>query len=451
MQLLPKKLFRRFHELPENWPSKHYRFFVFSNYAFLMAAIFHFVFIWVFGFLGLSILSIYNIFSTLIWTISIYLNLKGLKNLPLVLGNIEVLFHAGLCGAILGWNSGFHYYILAVPLVVFLSPFPTINKALICILNGIAYVLLNYFTNISPPLTIINPVHLNWINHINSLSIIFAISYCAYYYRLIVLRVENELEIGYQRTTEALNLLNEDLAEAADYVKTVLPEPINEGPVRSDWEFIPSASLGGDAFGYHWLDKNHFAIYLLDVSGHGVGAALLSATIMNVLRSHTLSQTDFCEPDQVLSALNDSFPGEENNDMFFTIWYGVYNKQTHNLAYASGGHPPALLFPGSLNENTHVAQLKTPNYVIGGMKNVAYQKKVQNLETNSSLYIFSDGVYEFIQSDGSRWRYKEFADYLCDLHSGDDKDIGRLVNSVKDLNQSNIFEDDFTILKVSFH
>ena len=114
------------------------------------------------------------------------------------------------------------------------------------------------------------------------------------------------------------------------------------------------------------------------------------------------------------------------------------------------GHPPALLFSGSSDENTHVVELRTPNYVVGGMKNAAYQKDVQSLKDNSCLYVFSDGVYEFMQSDGSRWKYKEFSNYLRDLHSGEDKDIDRLVKSAKDLKQSNVFEDDFTILKVSF-
>ena len=450
MRLFEKKLLQKFHEIPNNLNSKDYRFFVFTNYAFLMAASFHLVFIFVFALLGLKILSIYNIFSSIIWAICIYLNLKGMRIIPLISANIEIILHAGLCGALLGWESGFHYYILAVPLVAFLSNWPIFSKVLLCTLNGIAYVLLNYYLNNLTPQSIIYSDYVDWFNYFNGLSIIFAISYCAYYYRFIVLSVEKKLELEHQKTTETLDRLNEDLSDAADYVKTILPEPIHEGSVRSTWKFIPSASLGGDAFGYHWLDKDNFAIYLLDVSGHGVGAALLSATIMNVLRSHALPQVDFCEPDQVLSALNKSFPGEDNNNMFFTIWYGVYNRSMHYLAYSSGGHPPALLFSGFPGENTYVVQLRTPNCVVGGIKNAAYQKDVQGLKANSCLYVFSDGVYEFVQSDGSRWKYEEFADYLCDLHSGDDKDVDRLVNSAKDLNQSNIFEDDFTILKVSF-
>ena len=458
MRVYPKKLFRLFRELPANLTPKHYRFFVFTNYAAFLAGIFHLAFIGIFALLGIKILAIYNIFSSLFYAIFIYLNIKGLKIVPLVLANIEILIHAVLCVVIIGWNSGFHYYILAIQFVIFLSLWPTIIKSFISILNGVVYVSLNYYTNIADPLIAINPVYINWLNYANIISINFSIAYCAYYYRFLVLRVEAKLEMEHQKTTEALaernealDCLNKDLADAAEYVKTVLPEPINEGPVRSDWEFIPSASLGGDAFGYHWLDKDNFAIYLLDVSGHGVSAALLSATIMNVLRSHALPGTNFGDPDRVLTALNNAFPGEENNDMFFTIWYGVYNKQTQQLTYASGGHPPALLFSRSSDEDTQVVQLRTPNYVVGGMKNIAYQRDVESLKDNSCLYVFSDGVYEFIQADGRRWKFGDFADFLCHLHAGDDKDIDRLVKSAKDLKQSNVFEDDFTILKVSFH
>ena len=449
MRLFVKELFKRFHELPENLTPDHYRFFVFLNYATLLAAIFHFAFIWIFAILDVKILSIYNIFSTLFWVFVIYLNLRGLKVVPLVLANIEILIHAGLCVVTIGWDSGFHYYILTIPLILFLSLWPTISKIFVCILNGIALVLMNYYANISPPLSAIAPIYLNWLNYANILGIGFAISYCAYYYRLIVLQGEEKLRIQHQRTTEALNRLNKNLSDAADYVKTILPEPINEGPVRSNWKFIPSESLGGDAFGYHWLDKDNFAIYLLDVSGHGVSAALLSATIMNVLRSRALPRVDFCEPDQVLSALNQSFPAEENNDMFFTIWYGVYNRSTHYLTYASGGHPAALLFCDSADEKADVVELRTPNYVVGGLKNADYKKDGQRLKPNSCLYVFSDGVYEFSQSDGRRWKYREFVNYLCGLHCGEDKDIDRLVKAAKNLKQSH-FEDDFTILKVSF-
>ena len=98
-------------------------------------------------------------------------------------------------------------------------------------------------------------------------------------------------------------VLANDLATAAHYVRSILPQPVAEGAIQADWRFIPSASLGGDAFGYHDLDPEHFAVYLLDVCGHGVGAALLSVSALNAIRSESLPQTDFHDPAAVLAAL----------------------------------------------------------------------------------------------------------------------------------------------------
>jgi hypothetical protein len=63
---------------------------------------------------------------------------------------------------------------------------------------------------------------------------------------------------------------------------------VRDGRVRTRWSFVPSASLGGDSFGYHWLDDDRLAIYLLDVCGHGVGPALLSVSVMNALHVNAL-------------------------------------------------------------------------------------------------------------------------------------------------------------------
>src|SRR5580698_2233479 len=146
---------------------------------------------------------------------------------------------------------------------------------------------------------------------------------------------------AYQALLESERRLAHEMELAAHYVRSLLPEKLSKGSIRTDWRFVPSAELGGDSFGYHWLDDDHFAFYLLDVSGHGVGAALLSVSALNALRSQSLPQTDFREPGQVLTALNKAFPMEQQNGLFFTIWYGIYHRPTRRLHYAGGGHPPA--------------------------------------------------------------------------------------------------------------
>ena len=82
-----------------------------------------------------------------------------------------------------------------------------------------------------------------------------------------------------------LSIINSDLEKASNYVKSLLPEQVNTDIVKINWKIVPSVHLSGDSFGYHWIDDEHFAIYILDVTGHGVGAALHSVSALNTLKS----------------------------------------------------------------------------------------------------------------------------------------------------------------------
>ena len=452
-----KNFLQRFHELPDNLPASHYRSWVFLNYANLLAGILHFLLIFMFAVVGVKPLALFNIASTIIWAFALYFNLKGREKISVVFGNIEVVLHAWLATIIIGWNTGFHYQIFGLSMFYFLTHWPLVTKIVLSAINCMMYILLSYYFKTHIPVSAIEPTLINTFYYANIASFAFILSAFAFQYRTAVIEVEAKLELEHQKTNaaliernETLAQLNEELAEAADYVKNMLPKPINEGPVKTDWRFIPSTSLGGDAFGYHWIDGDHFAIYLLDVSGHGVGAALLSVSVMNALRSQTLPETDFKDSKQVLESLNIAFPGEENNDMFFTMWYGVYNKSTRELTYASGGHPPAILLGGNTTEDSKCTLLRTPGYVIGGMSEATYKKGGCLVGEHDRLYIFSDGVYEVQKSDGSMWRFQEFSDFISKVKAEGQSILDHLYRYACNLNQSDDFEDDFTIVEVSF-
>lgn len=249
---------------------------------------------------------------------------------------------------------------------------------------------------------------------------------------------------------EVLRQLCRELSDAAGYVKTVLPQPVTSGPLLTDWRFIPSQSLGGDTFGYHWIDDDQFAIYLVDASGHGWAAALLSVSVINVLRSQSLPDTDFLKPSQVLFSLNNAFPSEKNNDLFFTIWYGVYNKISHKLVYASGGHPPALYLSGAISEDCQIDQLRTPNSVMGVEPDTIYQSSIQEIDSLSRLYVFSDGVYDIKKVDGSIWGFNKFFEFSIQSFSFDQPNLDCLYSHVQELTLQEEFEDDFTILEITF-
>jgi sigma-B regulation protein RsbU (phosphoserine phosphatase) len=251
---------------------------------------------------------------------------------------------------------------------------------------------------------------------------------------------------AFLRLAESQRTLHGELAEAAEYVRALLPKPI-EGAVTSHWEFIPSTMLGGDAFGYQWLDKDHFAFYLLDVCGHGVGAALLSISVMNVLRSKTLPAANFTQPASVLAALNASFPMEKHNDMFFTMWYGVYQPSTQQLCYADAGHPPAILISGTPEKDLRTDQLKTGGMVVGGMPDSPYTENTVHVGTPNRLYLFSDGLYEITKLNGKIMDIQELIDMLSHTKPGQ---LNEIIDFSKTLSNGKSFVDDVSILELSF-
>lgn len=257
---------------------------------------------------------------------------------------------------------------------------------------------------------------------------------------------------AYEKLEESQHALKAELAEAAEYVRSMLPGPL-DGIIDVAWRFIPSMHLGGDIFGYHWIDEDHFALYLLDVCGHGVGAALLSVSVLNVLRLQTLPSADFLKPETVLDALNDLFPMEKHNNMFFTIWYGVYNKREKTITYGSGGHPPAVLITGPDLEHAQCIQLATEGLVIGAMPNSKYSSATCSVGPFNKLFILSDGVFELSKPDGTLFSYQKFVDYLFQFTgqtSQEDDDLDHILRFCRSLQGKEFFDDDFSLLKVVF-
>jgi len=253
---------------------------------------------------------------------------------------------------------------------------------------------------------------------------------------------------AFKALQESQQRLAAELAEAADYVASMLPPKLDDA-IKTDWKFVSSTSLGGDAFGYHWLDDNHFAMYLLDVCGHGVGAALLSISAMEVLRSQNLPDTDFSNPGNVLTRLNDEFQMENHHQMYFTIWYGVYNKQERKIVYSSGGHPPALLISGSSPSDAQIRDLRTKGAIIGGFPGLNYENSEIPLEQYNKLFILSDGVYEITRPGLPDWQFESFRQYISSTVTTAGFHVEKIYHDVLAMYGSNNLEDDFSLIEIN--
>lgn len=252
---------------------------------------------------------------------------------------------------------------------------------------------------------------------------------------------------AYEMLARSRQQLAEQMEAGAKYMLALLPDPV-DSPIQVTWRYIPSADLGGDTFGYHWIDEDHFAIYLVDVTGHGLDSALLSVTIMNVLRSRSLGNVNFCKPDEVMGALNDAFRMEQYGDKLFTMWYGVYQRSSSTLCWSGGGHPDALLFEG---DGKQPVTLESQGPMMGMMDWPEFETGRHQVQSPARLYVYSDGVHEIQKVDGEEWTFQEYIDFLSSLPADPVGTVmDRLLAHVQQLGGSEQLVDDFSIIEARF-
>ena len=258
---------------------------------------------------------------------------------------------------------------------------------------------------------------------------------------------EQKLRELNEQKDQYLSIINSDLDKATKYVNSLLPEKIDHPHLRIHWKIVPSSKLGGDSFGYHWIDSEHLALYMLDVTGHGVGAALHCVSALNMLKYETLGDTDFTLPHEVLHGLNQVFQMSAHNSLFITMWYVVYNTTSRELSYAGAGHPPLII----INSKGIPEIISSENIVIGVDENTEFQSGTYKIEGKTEAYMYTDGAYEAELPDGKMLKVDDLVNFLLKHRNPLAEEIELLYKSLVDLNERQNLEDDFTIMKISYN
>ncbi|MEM1068149.1 MAG: SpoIIE family protein phosphatase [Planctomycetota bacterium] len=284
-----------------------------------------------------------------------------------------------------------------------------------------------------------------------------------------LVRANEELSVAKEQLTqwnERLATLNEqldganqrmtrDLDAAAKVQQSLLPTSHPDASrVRFAWEYIPCDELAGDFLNFFPLDDDHLALYVVDVSGHGVASSLLSVTIGRLMTpivstSSLLVQDDgnggkrVVPPSQVAFELNRRFQMEEQNELFFTMLYGVIKLSTLEFRYVSAGHDPVV----------HVAKGKPPrmlegsNMAIGWVDEMEYEEAAVTLEPGDRLYVYSDGVPEAMDADLNEFTMRQMME-IIELGQTQDLNgsVKLLQSSVERWCRKNGPKDDVSIL-----
>ncbi len=252
--------------------------------------------------------------------------------------------------------------------------------------------------------------------------------------------------------------MQRELEEAARIQRAWLPRrlPAVRG-YRFAWSFTPCSELGGDSLHVIRLDRDHVGVYVLDVSGHGVGAALLSASIqrwLSAVPDHSLlfarvsdgpRRFTIVPPAEMAADLNRRFFAEPESGKFFTLIYGVLDLRDGRFRYVTAGHPPPLRARAGGAETCPVAT----GLPIGVLDDFAYEETEVQLEAGDRLLLYTDGAVEAADARDDFYGSARLRDRLA-AHRQDDPDtaLAAILADVDRWNGTEGLDDDVTLLSI---
>ena len=183
----------------------------------------------------------------------------------------------------------------------------------------------------------------------------------------------------------------------------MIPSVFPPFPDRKEFEIYasmtPAKVVGGDFYNFFFIDNNHLALVIADVSGKGVPAALFMM-VTSILISEKTSSGGY-SPAEVLSEINDSVCSRNKAGMFVTVWLGILEVSTGRIICANAGHED----PAVCRKNGEFELVRSKHgLVLGTIENIEYKNIEFTLNSGDKLFLFTDGIPEAKNGEGRRFR-----------------------------------------------
>jgi PAS domain S-box-containing protein len=248
--------------------------------------------------------------------------------------------------------------------------------------------------------------------------------------------------------------MKHDLERAATIQQSLLPTKLPQlKHVNLAWAYHPTSELAGDTLNVIKLDEYHLGMYILDVSGHGVPAALLSVTLSywlsptperSSLFVRTLGTDEYtiATPKEVAEKLNLQFPIDPETGQYFTLLYGVLDIRKNQFDFVSAGHPAPVLLPF----NNNPKQLSSYGLPIGVLPEAEYKEDRVQLSKGDRLYMFTDGIIEAAKGEEEFGIQRLNKAINASRYYNLNDNLSVLTDTVKKWSGKSKFQDDISLL-----
>jgi sigma-B regulation protein RsbU (phosphoserine phosphatase) len=259
-----------------------------------------------------------------------------------------------------------------------------------------------------------------------------------------------------QDLSRANDRMKQDLDAAARVQRTLLPDAFPEVPGwRFAWSYRPCDELAGDALNIVRINDAQIGLFLLDVSGHGVPAALLSVTATRSLHPRAGGEASLvagpgsnpaaAAPAQVAARLNALYPMASNGDHYFTMIYGLLDVHTRRLRFTVAGHPGPIL----AREGEPPKRLEVSGLPIGMIDEAEFDESVIDLQRGDRLYLHSDGLTEEVNAQDEEFGDERLLGAIADGQGlGLSDTVESLVQRVTAWRGEDHLRDDVSVLAI---
>lgn len=233
---------------------------------------------------------------------------------------------------------------------------------------------------------------------------------------------------GVTLSTEAMK--NRAELDVAKHIQaSVLPSTFPAFPERREFTIYasmePAREVGGDFYDFFFVDENHLALVIADVSGKGIPAALFMMTARTLLKNLA---TAGMPPEKVLEEANERLCENNTAAMFVTAWMGILEIGSGRLLFANAGHNPPLLKHDGGEYQYLSHKIYYRSIMLGMRRRISYRCNEITLKTGDVLFLYTDGVTEACNKQLALFGEKRLKDSL-DLP--DTADPEELVHTVK--------------------
>jgi sigma-B regulation protein RsbU (phosphoserine phosphatase) len=254
----------------------------------------------------------------------------------------------------------------------------------------------------------------------------------------------NELADAYGR-------IQSDLELAAQLQQHLLPATTEHAqPLNVAWLFNPAATVAGDIFNIFELGNEDLGFFHMDISGHGIPAAMLSVSMSNllspgrVLDRNGQQRSNF--PATVVSELNDQLVDPDQEcEHYATLVYGTLNKHTGSGWLCIAGHPP----PVTVSASGHIKRMKAGGMPVGMFADNVYTDIPFELAPGERLVLYSDGITDYVDEANRPFGMERLLETLADSAAAPLEELpNRLDNRLNLWRGTAEIEDDVSLLVI---